>query len=287
MTAARPKILGYGNSFGLSQQKILSDYVPAGDINPDELNTSLLTDGVEFNLFEQNIRDFILARLGHPVVRVELTAYQIKTCLDEAITKLDYHAPLWTMQFATFMAQAGVNIYELPRYMINNLSYVVYKKTLLTIQSQAGTLEFDFFIKYFQDNYLFTDFSVGDFYLLQQNLEMMRKVLSQEGSFNVIDNRLLQIYPVPEIDSEVIVEYRALNSNNIQPAYRNWIQKYALAISKTVLGQIRGKYTNLPSPGGGATLNGAALIDEGAKEMERLEEQLLHEIEEPPVFTTY
>jgi len=287
MTAARPKILGYGNSFGVSHQKVLSDYEPAGDINPDELNTTLLTDGVEFNLFEQSIRDFVLARLGHPVVRVELTGYQIKTCIDEAITKLDYHAPLWTMQFASFMALGGVNVYELPRYILNNLEYVVYKKTLLTIQSQAGTLEFDFFIKYFQDNYLFTDFSVGDFYLLQQNLEMMRKVLSQEGSFNVLDNRILQIYPVPAVNQEVIVEYRALNSNTIQPAYRNWIQKFALAVCKTVLGQIRGKYTNLPSPGGGATLNGAALIAEGEKEMERLEKELLDQIEEPPTFTCY
>ena len=116
---------------------------------------------------------------------------------------------------------------------------------------------------------------------------MMRKVLSQEGSWNVVDNRFLQIYPIPVIDDVVIVQYRAINSETIQPAYRNFIQKYALAVGKTVLGQVRGKYTNLPSPGGGATLNGAALIDEGTKEIDRLEEELRNEIEEPPTFTCY
>ena len=285
--ANKPETLNYGSSFGRAPTRVLTDFKPTGDINPDDLNTSLEADGVEFNKFEQTVRDFVLARLGHPVVRVELTPYQIKTCIDEAITKLEFHAPLWTLQFATFLATAGQNVYELPGYILNNIEYVTYKKTLLTIQSAAGTLEFDFFIKYFQDNFLMSNFSIGDFYLLQQNLEMMRKVLSQEGSWNVVDNRFLQIYPIPVMNDTVIVQYRAINSNTIQPAYRNWIQKYAVAVSKTVLGQVRGKYTNLPSPGGGATLNGASLIDEGNKEILKLEEELRTEVEEPPTFTCY
>jgi len=284
---ANPTPLRYGNSFGVTIQPGLDSFTPGGDIDPDKLNTGKLTDTVEFSLFDQSIRDYVLARLGHPVIRVELTDFQLKSCIDEAITKLDYHAPLWTLQMAAFEASAGVNQYELPRYMLNNIEYVVYKKTLLTIQSQAGTLEFDFFIKYFQDNFLFSNFSVGDFYLLQQNLEMMRKVLSQEGSWNVIDNRMLQIYPMPEVNDTVIVEYRALNSDTIQPAYRNWVQKFALAVSKTVLGQIRGKYATLPSPGGGATLNGDKLVAEGEQEMQRLEQELITQIEEPPTFTCY
>jgi hypothetical protein len=285
--ANKPETLPYGSSFGRAPTRVLTDFKPTGDINPDELNTSLEADGVEFNKFEETVRDFVLARLGHPVVRVELTPYQLKTCIDEAITKLEFHAPLWTLQFATFLATAGQNVYELPRYILNNIEYVTYKKTLLTIQAAAGTLEFDFFIKYFQDNFLMSNFSVGDFYLLQQNLEMMRKVLSQEGSWNVVDNRFLQIYPIPVMNDTVIVQYRAINSNTIQPAYRNFVQKYAVAVAKTVLGQVRGKYTNLPSPGGGATLNGAALIDEGNKEIVKLEEELRNEIEEPPTFTCY
>ena len=43
----------------------------------------------------------------------------------------------------------------------------------------------------------------------------------------------------------------------------------------------------LPSPGGGAQLNGAALKQESVQEMELLEQQLISEIEEPPVFSTF
>ena len=182
---------------------------------------------------------------------------------------------------------AGTNIYELPQHILNNLEYVVYKKSLLSIQAQAGTLEFDFFIKYFQDNFLFNDFAVGDFLLLQQHLEQIRKVLGQEGTWDVINNKYLQLYPVPQAADDLILEYRAIDSDTIHPAYRNWIHKYALAISKGILGEIRGKYATLPSPGGGATLNGASLIQQSTEEKKQLEESLFVEMEEPPAFTMF
>ena len=284
----RPTVASYGDSFGTFKGEGLNDQVSTGDIDQDKLNKNTLVDGVEFNTFETTIKDYILSKLGHPVVRVELAPLQLKIAIDEATTKLSYHAPVWTKQFATFEASAGCNLYELPSFVLNNLTYVVYKKTLLSIQSQAGTLEFDFFIKYFQDNHLFGDMAVGEFYLMQSHLETMRKVLSQEGSFDIINNKYLQLSPKPvQTPQVVILEYRAVDSNTIHPAYRNWIQQYATAVSKGILGEIRSKYSMLPSPGGGAQLNGQALKQESVQEMEKLSQQLLQEIEEPPVFTMY
>jgi len=284
----RPRVTSYGDSFGTFKGVHLTDHVSTGDIDQDKLNKNTLVDGVEFNIFETTIKDYILSKLGHPIVRVELAPLQLKIAIDEATTKLSYHAPVWTKQFATFEASAPCNLYEIPSFILNNLTYVVYKKTLLSIQSQAGTLEFDFFIKYFQDNHLFGDFQVGEFYLMQSHLEQMRKILSQEGSFDIINNKYLQISPKPaQTTQDVILEYRAVDSNTIHPAYRNWIQKYALAVAKGILGEIRSKYATLPSPGGGAQLNGTALKQESVKEMEQLVQELLQEIEEPPAFTLY
>jgi hypothetical protein len=135
---------------------------------------------------------------------------------------------------------------------------------------------------------LFQNFGVADFYLLQSNLEQMRKILGMEGTWDVINNQYLQLYPAPvTTPDQVILEYRALDSNTIHPAYRNWIQRYALAIAKGILGEIRGKYSTLPSPGGGASLNGQALIDQSIREKEILEKELLTELEEPIPFTLF
>jgi len=284
-----PKILGYGDTFGTYGGRNLGDtdiYTTA--IDSSKLNKGLLAEGVELNDFEETIHDFILARLGHPVIRVELTPFQIKTAIDESITALDYHAPFWTLQCASFECSAGVNAYTLPLHIAYNLEYCAYKKSLLSIQNQAGTLEFDFFIKYFQDNFLFSNFQVSDFYLMQQNLEMIRKILSQEGSWDLVNGNVLQLYPTPVNNSQkVILIYRGLDTFTMHPYYKNWIQRYALAVAKGILGEIRGKYRSLPSPGGGASLNGADLIQQSTQEKEKLKEELLSEIEEPAAFTLF
>jgi len=290
MPAATPDFsLGYGNSLAdKTYGPTLYDQSLKGEIIASSLNNATLADVVEFSGFETIIKDYVLGSLGHPVVRVELTPFQLKICVDEAVSKLSYHAPMWMNQFACFDASAGMNLYELPTYILNNLDYVVYKKSLLSMTYQTGSLEFDFFIKYFQDNFLFKDFAVSDFNIMQIFLETTRKILSQDGSWDVINNQYLQIYPRPVLTPDpVILQYRAIDSATIHPYYKNWIQRYSLAASKGVLGQIRGKYASLPSPGGGAVLNGSALQAEAEREKALLVEQLMTEIEEPPVFTAY
>tara|TARA_R110000824_G_scaffold156402_1_gene329547 strand:- start:1682 stop:2470 length:789 start_codon:yes stop_codon:yes gene_type:complete len=258
-----------------------------GEIDYDTLNRRRFSDPVEMGAFYESLKDFVLARLGAPVVRVELTDFQILTTIDEAISKLDYHAPSWCTNYMTFTTVPSYNIYELPRFVMNNMQYVVYKKSLLAVAAAQGSLEFDFFIKYFQDNFLMRDFSISDFLLMQMHLEQIRKILSRDGTFDVVDNRFLMLHPTPTQAEEVIVQFRSLNSDSLHPFFVGWIQRFAAAVSKIILGGIRGKYDTLPSPGGGARLNGSSLVEEGNKEKEVLIEELLDEIEDPPVFTTF
>ena len=284
----KPLLNGYGTSLGDYGGDHLTDYKQVGEIDSPNLNRLTMESATEFSGFETIVKDYVLGMLGFPIVRVELTTFQLKHCVQEAINRLNYHAPLWNLQYASFDASAGQNIYEIPLYMLQNLEYVVYRKTLLTIAAQAGSLEFDFFIKYFQDNFLFGNMKVGEFYLLQQTLEMYRKILSGDGGFNIVGGKYLQIYPAPAMTPErVIIEYRALDSNTILPSYLNWIQRYSLAVAKGVLSQIRGKFASVPSPAGGAVLNGPQLATESEKEKEVLIQELLMEIEEPPAFTTW
>ena len=279
----------YGNTFGTvsgSDAELNSWYYP-GDIDYSKLNRRRFKNQTYMSEWYQTIQDFVMARLGYPVVRVELTEFQIETAIDEAVSKLDYHAPDWCSQFCTFATSAGVALYELPQVVVNNLQNVVYRKQLLSLQQANGTLEFDFFIKYFQDNFLFRDFSVGDYYLTISHLEMIRKILGNDGTFNVVNGRYVNVAPTPLGAYEVLVEFKALDTNTLHPYFISWVQKYTLAICKVILGQIRGKYQTLPSPAGGAQLNGESLIQQGTEEQAKLVEDLLLEIEEPPGFSTF
>jgi hypothetical protein len=250
----------------------------------ETLNRKRFAGQMEFSGFYGIIRDQIKAELGYPIIKVELTDYQIYLAIDKAISKMDYHAPLWCNQFATFTTVNGVNLYKLPQFMINNFVYAVYKKNLLTIAQQADTLEMDFFIKYFQDNFLFNDMMISDLLIMQMHLETIRKILGRDGSFEIVNGEFLMITPTPRSGDgeEVIVQFRALDLEKLHPFYVGWIQRYALAYCKKNLGNIRKKFKSLPSPEGGAQLDGKEMYDEGVAELQLLNEELMSEIEEPP-----
>lgn len=288
MLIATPTLTFFGDSFGKYNGLRATDSEQRGDIDVDKLNKTTYTEGVEFTTFEEAIKDFILARLGFPTVRVELTSYQLKTCIDEAVSKLSYHAPLFATQYCSFDASAGISTYKLPSFIMNNLTSVTYKKGMMLAAGNAGTFESDAMLLYLTNNFQNLSYTMGDWYVMQQHFEMMRKIYGRDGGWTVLDGQYLLLTPTPSMTPEtVIAEYRALNSDTLMPAYRNWIQKYALAISKGVLGEVRSKFGQVPGPQGGISLNGKDLLMASEKEKEKLEVALLSEIEEPPTFSVY
>jgi hypothetical protein len=62
--------------------------------------------------------------------------------------------------------------------------------------------------------------------------------------------------------------------NSINSIGKQWIRRYALAICKEMLGQIRSKFSTIPIPGESVTLNGPALMSEGKEERKELKEEL-------------
>lgn len=53
-----------------------------------------------------------------------------------------------------------------------------------------------------------------------------------------------------------------------------WIKDYSLANCKMILGQAREKFAQIAGPGGGSSLNGAAMKSEAQAEMDKLMEDL-------------
>ena len=76
-----PNLASFGNTFSDYAGKPITSGKPKGEIDIESLNATTMVDGIEWTHFDETIKDFILARLGHPVVRVELTPYQLKTCI--------------------------------------------------------------------------------------------------------------------------------------------------------------------------------------------------------------
>lgn len=121
-------------------------------------------------------------------------------------------------------------------------------------------------------------------------------------SYRIINN-ILRLYPVPDgvFPPVVWVEFMFPTSvwtdeggasgvdgvnnfntipfENIPYKYinamgKNWIRKYALALCKVILGNIRSKVSQIPIPGQSVTLNGTELISQGKEEMKQLVEDM-------------
>ena len=69
--AVRPNLRNYGSSYGKYSGNLLTDYsVSASMIDAQPLGDRLNSGGeIEFTKFEKSVKDFCLARLGHPTDR--------------------------------------------------------------------------------------------------------------------------------------------------------------------------------------------------------------------------
>jgi len=66
---------------------------------------------------------------------------------------------------------------------------------------------------------------------------------------------------------------------NINAIGKQWIRKFALALCKEMLGQIRGKFTTMPIPGESVTLNHSELLSQAKEEQQALKDKLMEIID--------
>jgi len=62
--------------------------------------------------------------------------------------------------------------------------------------------------------------------------------------------------------------------NNINAIGKQWIRRFALALSKEMLGLVRSKFGSIPIPGESITLNGSDLVTQGKEEQTVLRDEL-------------
>ena len=143
-----------------------------------------------------------------------------------------------------------------------------------------------------------------------QAIEFSDQIRKSAYSFELINNKL-RIFPIPtdsgnginptkinfqyieKADRNAVVtnnigtvtNYSNIPYNNFTYSYINdvgkqWIRKYALALSRELLGFVRSKYSSVPVPGSEVTLNGGELVSQAQQEKEELVTQLRENLEQ-------
>ena len=68
--------------------------------------------------------------------------------------------------------------------------------------------------------------------------------------------------------------FENLPFKNINSIGRQWVRRFALALTKEVLGQVRGKFGSIPIPGESVTLNHSELLSQAKEEQVALRDEL-------------
>ena len=79
---------------------------------------------------------------------------------------------------------------------------------------------------------------------------------------------------VKGINNMNTLPFQNIAYNSINSIGKQWIRRFALALSKETLGQIRGKFATIPIPGESVTLNSADLLSQAKAEQDALREEL-------------
>ena len=144
--------------------------------------------------------------------------------------------------------------------------------TLFTIEQ---TLAQQTYFSYAMGNY---GFDLISWYTLKNWLETREKLLAQQRSYS-FDPRtqILRMYPQPNASSSNQRFYGVVSCYVERPIRdvikELWVYQYALALTKIIVGRIRGKYSGTSLFGGG-TLD-VNMYQEGMTEKKELEESLL------------
>ena len=141
-----------------------------------------------------------------------------------------------------------------------------------------------------------------------QAIELNDSIRKSAYSFTLQNNKI-RLFPDPESNSTLYFDYvKASDRDNpliteysgsadvvsdfsnvpydnmeyqfINDVGKQWIRKYGLALTKELLGTIRGKYGTIPIPNSDTTLDGDTLRAEAASEKEALVSQLREMLEQ-------
>jgi len=156
--------------------------------------------------------------------------------------------------------------------------------TLFTIEQ---TLAQQTYFSYSMGNY---GLDLISWYILKNWLDTREKMLALKKAINFNDRtQYMQIFPEPKPDENFWASIECYVEKPISWVVKEeWVYYYALALTKIVVGRVRGKYGNVQLFGGGV-LN-YDLLQEGREEKEKLEQQLFTGASpgmgdaEPPLF---
>ena len=231
----------------------------------------------------QKIVQYVQAMLGSGMIDIELDPIHYNTAIDRALAKFRQRSSNAVEEsFGFITLQLDQNEYILPKEV--TAVRQIFRRSIGSRSGggQGGSLYEPFNLAY-SNTYLLTSSNMGGlatYYAFASYQKLVGKMFGSEINFSFNKTtKKLTVMQRPRAEEEVMLwlyNYRP-DFNLMQDDFATqWLKDYSLATCKIILGEAREKFSQIASPTGGTSLNGAALKAEGKAEIETLELDLIN-----------
>ncbi len=240
--------------------------------------TNILSTPTNYNLEElkQGLFENLRLRLGGDIIDLELDPQHYEAAYNYAIKVYRQRAENAVQESYTLLTvEKNVDTYTLPSEFINVRS--LFRRTV-GLETGPSSTSFDPFSSAILNTYLLNYNYTGglatyDFYAgyveltarmfggyLTYTFDPVTKVLRITRDFKGSGERILIWADIQRPEAVLIQD----------PGAGVWIGDFILAVLKGIIGEAREKFGTIAGPGGGTSLNGAAMKAESAKAQEAL-----------------
>lgn len=223
----------------------------------------------------EQIIQSVKSRLGFPMIEIELSDTQYEECVNRALRVLRQRSEASQEESYMFLTlEEDKNEYILPDEVL--MVKEIHRRSFSSI---PGGAKLDPFAVANANLYLLPKgssqvHSLATHELYHQYLETAGKMFGRFINFKFYSRtHKLLINQKPRSNEEVLLHvWNYIPEDVIMDDYKiyPWLEDWALAEAKETLGQIRGKYSQIPGPDGSNALNGEVLKNEAFQEKEKL-----------------
>ena len=223
--------------------------------------------------------DYVRYTLGDGMIDIELDPVHYETALKQSLIRFRQRSSNSVEESYSFLElQMDTNTYQLPNEVISVRN--CFKRN---IGANSGTSsQYEPFEAGFVNFYMIQSGRVGGlstYFLYSSFLKEAAKMFG--GYINYKFNNVtkeLTIMRRPRADKETILLWTETYRPDVTlltDIYSNpWIREYTLALCMMMIGEARSKFSTLPGPQGGTSLNGADLIARAKEKIEKLEGEI-------------
>lgn len=245
----------------------------------DKLNVGTDLTSSERNQLIQTLK----YQLGYPLVCTNLTDQHFNIAVDNAIQQLRTRADnAYFRQYLPILMQPNMQtIYLNDPTNGSNRVVDVMKVHRLNIMGMSTVGESGLYGQTFLNQLFYPGAQVDltTIYMIHQYAELFSLVFAGDIAFSWRETtRQLTLFRKAFNEEKILIEVSMEKTEQelLQDRYlMQWIQQWATAEAMMMQGRIRSKYTSLPGPGGGLSLNGADLIQQANEYFEDCNRQVM------------